>query len=142
MLSLNFFAFSLLICLKLGKSILVKKLHLRTHVPQMKLFVISCIIYFTIVKFSVSGISEIIYPRHREHFVNPIDHYPMDPQTIYSTGDLFSNYQKNLLNHQHGNAPSPLRKFINYGNANLQQGIHQYGYGNMNLQGNIQQIHQ
>lgn len=145
MLSLKFLAFSLLICLELGKSIFLKKLHLRTHVlqifrQQMKLFVISCIIYLIVVKFSVSGLTEIMYPRHREHFVNPNDNFKIDPQMLYSTSDQFNHYQKNLLIRQHNNAPSPLRKFINYGNANLQQGIHQYGYGNMNLQGNIQQI--
>jgi len=92
------------------------------------------------VKFSVSAQSEIIYPRHREHFVNPVDNFKIGSQFFYSTSDQFNHYQRNLGNHQHGDAPSPLRKFINYGNANLQQGIHQYGYGNMNLQGNIQQI--
>ena len=84
-----------------------------------------------------------MYPQHREHFINPLSHFPIDPQQFMSSKPLFDHFQHNLINPQYENDQDEMRKssFINYGNANMQQGITQYGYGNMNLQGNIQQVY-
>ncbi|KAL7037654.1 hypothetical protein ACKWTF_009317 [Chironomus riparius] len=104
----------------------------------LKLFVFSLLMWLEL------ALSDVVYPHHREHFINPLSHFPIDPQQFMSSKPIFDHFQHTLLNNQnHENDQNEMRKssFINYGNANMQQGITQYGYGNMNLQGNIQQVY-